>query len=177
MTYNMTFETSIETPRLLLRPIMRYDAPMLHQALSDPAVMRYWSTPPHGALRETEDWIAESTAAMARGDAHDFAVLHDGQVIGRVAFWMGDEIGFFFLRKAWGKGFAREAAAAVLRYGFDTLGFKQVRADVDPDNVASLRLLESVGFKRTGFAKNTLKVGETWVDSVYLTLLPPDLSN
>jgi [ribosomal protein S5]-alanine N-acetyltransferase len=171
----MTFETTIETPRLLLRPVMRYDAPVLHQALSDPAVMRYWSTPPHSELAETETWIAESMAAMARGDAHDFAVLHQNEVIGRVAFWMGDEIGFFFLRRAWGKGFAREAALAVLRYGFDTLGLRQVRADVDPDNVASLRLLEAVGFRRTGFAKNTLKVGEAWVDSVYLTLLPADL--
>lgn len=172
----MTFETTIETPRLLLRPVMRYDAPVLHEALADPAVMRYWSTPPHDALRETEGWIDESIAAMARGDAHDFAVLHQGQVIGRVAFWMGDEIGLFFLRKAWGKGFAREAVAAVLRYGFEKLRFKQVHADVDPENVASLRLLEGLGFKRTGFAKNTLKVGETWVDSVYLTLLPADLT-
>lgn len=175
MTYTMTFEATIETPRLLLRPLMRYDAPALHRALSDPAVMRYWSTPPHDALEETESWIAESMAAMSRGDAHDFAVLHQNEVIGRVAFWMGDEIGFLFLRKAWGQGFAREAAAALLRYGFETLGFKQVRADVDPENVASLRLLESLGFRRTGFAKNTMKVGETWVDSVYLALSPADL--
>jgi RimJ/RimL family protein N-acetyltransferase len=171
----MTFETAIETQRLLLRPLMRYDAPVLHQALSDPAVMRYWSTPPHAALAETESWIEESIAAMARGDAHDFVVLHQGAVIGRVAFWMGDEIGLFFLRQAWGKGFAREAVAAVLRYGFDKLNFKQVRADVDPENVASLRLLEALGFKRTGFAKNTMKVGEAWVDSVYLALSPADL--
>ena len=171
----MTFEITIETTRLLLRPVMRYDALVLHEALSDPVVMRYWSTPPHTELQETETWIGESITAMARGDAHDFAVLHQGEVIGRVAFWMGDEIGLFFLRKAWGKGFAREAVAAVLRYGFEKLSFKQVRADVDPENVASLRLLEALGFKRTGFAKNTLKVGETWVDSVYLTLLPADL--
>ena len=172
----MTFETTIETPRLLLRPLMRYDAPVLHQALSDPAVMRYWSTPPHAKLEETESWIESSVAAMGRGDAHDFAVLHQGALIGRVAFWMGDEIGFFFLRQAWGSGFAREAATAVLRYGFEKLGFKQVRADVDPENVASLRLLEALGFKRTGFAKNTMKVGETWVDSVYLALTPDDFS-
>jgi RimJ/RimL family protein N-acetyltransferase len=50
-----------------------------------------------------------------------------------------------------------------------------VRADVDPENVASLRLLEALGFKRTGFAKNTMKVGEAWVDSVYLALSPADL--
>jgi ribosomal-protein-alanine N-acetyltransferase len=172
----MTFETAIETPRLLLRPLMRYDAPVLHQALSDPAVMRYWSTPPHARLEETESWIEGSIAAMARGDAHDFSVLHQGEVIGRVAFWMGDEIGLFFLQKAWGRGYAREAVAAVLRYGFDKLNFKQVRADVDPENVASLRLLEGLGFKRTGVAKNTMKVGETWVDSVYLALSPADLS-
>jgi RimJ/RimL family protein N-acetyltransferase len=160
----------LETPRLILRRLAGYDAPALHAMLSDAETMRYWSTLPHTELRETETWIADSVQAMARGDAHDFAVLRDGCMVGRVAFWMGNEIGFLFSRAVWGKGYAREALLAVLRYGFDQLGFKSVRADVDPNNARSLKLLERVGFKRTGFAEKTFKIGETWVDSIYLEL-------
>jgi RimJ/RimL family protein N-acetyltransferase len=160
----------LETPRLILRRLASYDAPALHEMLSDAETMRFWSTVPHVEMAETEAWVAESVAATARGDAHDFAVLRDGKVVGRVAFWMGNEIGFLFHRSVWGQGVAREAVGALLRYGFETLNFASVRADVDPGNIRSLTLLERLGFKRTGTAERTFKIGETWVDSVYLEL-------
>src|SRR3569833_2517365 len=150
--------------------MMAYDAPALHAMLSDPETMRFWSTPPHTALAETEAWVADGVAAMARGDGVDFVVLESSRLIGRVAFWMGNEIGFLFSRAVWGPGYAQEAMIAVLRYGFHHLGFKSVRADVDPNNERSLKLLERCGFLRTGTAERTFKIGDTWVDSVYLEL-------
>ena len=166
----------IETARLVLRPLQAYDLAALHRMLSDPEVMRYWSTPPHTETSETAAWIEDSIAAMARGDASDFAVLLEGRMVGRVAFWMGNEIGFLFDRAVWGQGVAGEAVAAMLRHGFDTLGFDSVRADVDPRNTGSLKLLERLGFRRTGTAERTFKIGETWVDSVYLELAKADLA-
>jgi ribosomal-protein-alanine N-acetyltransferase len=170
-------EPIIETPRLILRRLANYDAPVMHEMLSDAETMRYWSTVPHTELTETQSWVAESVAATSRGDAHDFAVLHDGRLIGRVAFWMGNEIGFLFHRDVWGRGMAREAADALLRYGFETLKFTSVRADVDPQNLRSLTLLERLGFKRTGYAERTFRIGENWVDSVYLELSAEDFLN
>ncbi|WP_395015638.1 GNAT family N-acetyltransferase [Dongia sp.] len=163
-------EPIIETPRLILRRLAGYDAPALHEMLSDAETMRFWSTVPHVAMGETETWVAESVAATSRGDAHDFAVLRDGRVVGRVAFWMGNEIGFLFHREVWGQGIAREAVGALLHHGFGALRFASVRADVDPANIRSLTLLERLRFKRTGYAERTFKIGETWVDSVYLEL-------
>jgi [ribosomal protein S5]-alanine N-acetyltransferase len=160
----------IETPRLILRRLANYDAPALHDMLSDAETMRFWSTVPHVEMAETEAWVAESVAATARGDAHDFAVLRDGRVVGRVAFWMGNEIGFLFHRDVWGQGIAREAVGTLLRYGFEALKFASVRADVDPANVRSITLLARLGFQRTGYAERTFKIGENWVDSVYLEL-------
>ncbi len=121
--------------------------------LSDAETMRFWSTVPHVEIAETEAWVADSIAATSRGDAHDFAVLRDGRLVGRVAFWMGNEIGFLFQPHCLGPGgVAREAVGALLRYGFETLRFTSVRADVDPANLRSLTLLERLGFKRTGYA-------------------------
>jgi len=164
----------IETPRLLLRPMLAYDASALHVMLSEEETMRYWSSLPHATFAETEAWVADGIAAMGRGDGHDFVVLHQDRVIGRVAFWMGNEIGFLFDRSVWGQGFAGEAVSALLDYGFAALSFARVRADVDPRNTRSLRLLERLGFQRTGFAAHTFKIGETWTDSVYLELTPQD---
>ncbi|MEP0746975.1 GNAT family N-acetyltransferase [Trichocoleus sp. AS-A1] len=49
----------------------------------------------------------------------------------------------------WGRGYATEAASAVLRYAFDVLGIEQVVADVDEPNEASIRLLERLGMSQT----------------------------
>jgi RimJ/RimL family protein N-acetyltransferase len=163
----------LTTARLTLRALRMSDAPALHPWLSDAEVMRYWSTPPHRAFAETENWVQTSLDEMARGNAQDFAVEYEGRIIGRIAFWQGDEIGFLFDPAIWGQGFAGEALAAVAAYGFGTLGFKQIRADVDPEHIASLRVLERAGFQRTGFARNTYEIGGKWVDSVYLSLTRP----
>lgn len=164
---------TLTTERLTLRPLVLSDAPALHAWLSDPEVMRYWSTLPHTKAEETEAWVQLSLDEMAKGNAQDFAVLCEGRVIGRVAFWQGDEIGFLFDPTVWGKGYASEALRAITAYGFATLGFQEIRADVDPDNVASLRALERVGFQRTGTAEKTFEIGGKWFDSVYLSLPRP----
>nr|WP_298688148.1 GNAT family protein [uncultured Dongia sp.] len=166
----MTNLPTLTTPRLTLRQLAMSDVHALHAWLSDPQVMRYWSTLPHTDIKQTEAWVQLSLDAMAKGEAQDFAVLFEGRVIGRVAFWQGDEIGFFFDPKMQGKGFAAEALRAIAAYGFEILGFTEIRADVDPDNAASLRVLERVGFQRTGTAEKTFEIGGKWFDSVYLSL-------
>jgi RimJ/RimL family protein N-acetyltransferase len=164
----------IETERLILRPLMSYDAPAMHEMLSDAETMRYWSTLPHRSLVETETWVNEAVATNRRGEGHDFAVLHEARVIGRSAFWSGNEVGFLFRRAVWGRGFAGEAMSAMLRFGFDSLGFKSARADVDPNNTRSLQLLDRLGFKERGRAQRTFKIGDEWFDSIYLTLKAAD---
>jgi RimJ/RimL family protein N-acetyltransferase len=64
--------------------------------------------------------------------------------------------------------------SAMLRFGFDSLGFKSARADVDPNNTRSLQLLDRLGFKETGRAQRTFKIGDDWFDSIYLTLEAAD---
>jgi RimJ/RimL family protein N-acetyltransferase len=164
---------TLTTERLTLRPLTMADVPALHVCLSDPEVMRFWSTLPHGDIRETEEWAESSVAAQAEGKAHDFAVLHDGRFVGRIAFWQGPEIGFFFDPAEQGKGFASEALRAMIDYAFGTIGLTEIVADVDPDNAPCLRLLTRNGFVRTGFARNTFEIGGKWFDSVYLTLKRP----
>ena len=53
-------------------------------------------------------------------------------------------------RRFWGHGYAREAAAAALRFGFETVGLERIVGYVVPDNTASARVLEAVGLRCTG---------------------------
>src|SRR5215212_10219568 len=95
--------------RVSLRPVTLDDVPALHGGFSDPEVMRYWSTPPHATMAQTERWVTASIESAAARRSIEMAALHEGELVGRVGLWQGNEIGFLFLRSAWGKGLAREA--------------------------------------------------------------------
>jgi RimJ/RimL family protein N-acetyltransferase len=57
------------------------------------------------------------------------------------------DIGFAFLPKFWGKGYAYEAASAVLAYGKSAIGLKRIVAITSPANQSSIKLLEKLGLR------------------------------
>ena len=159
----------IRTERLLLRRAAMADAPAMHRIMSDPRAMRYWSTPPHDGLAQTETWLR----SMVEGDSatsDDFVVTRDGAVIGKLGTWRLPEIGFLIDPAEWGKGYASEALGAFIEHR-RALGSAELTADVDPRNDASWRLLERHGFTETHRKARTFQVGDEWCDSVYLRLL------
>lgn len=164
--------TVLQTERLTLRPAREDDLDGLHAILSDPRATRYWSTPPHETIGQTREWLA-SMIASPPGAGEDFIIEHQGRVIGKTGFYRFPEVGFILLPEVWGQGFAREALGAVLLRAFGVHGLPQVTADVDPRNDASLGLLESFGFRRTGYRERSWLIGDEYCDSVDLALEAP----
>ncbi len=163
----------ITTQRLTLRRFRSDDAAAFHPILSDDEAMRYWSTPAHRELAETRDWIDRTIVAVAAGRADDFIALHDGHIIGKAGLWHQNELGVIFARSSWDRGFASEAVRAIIDRAF-ARGLAAIKADVDPRNGKSLRLLRKLGFVEIGSAQRTLLVGDEWVDSIYFELRPAD---
>ncbi len=167
----MTVE--IVTERLRLRRARPDDLLAMHAVLSHPEATRYWSTPPHPDLDTTRAWLGGMVAAPPEL-SEDFVVELDGRVIGKAGFYRLPEIGFILHPDAWGRGYAREAAAAVIDHVWATRPeIAELVADADPRNERSLRLLEGLGFERTGFAERTFCINGEWVDSVFLALKRP----
>ena len=159
----------IRTERLLLRRARMSDLDAIHSALSDPEAMRFWSSLPHQTRKESETWLRSMVDAdLAISD--DFIVEHDGRVIGKLGCWRLPEVGFLLVRNVWGQGFASEALRAYLDRRRAIGEPREITADVDPRNAASLRLLLRHGFVETGHATQTWHVGDEWCDSVYLEL-------
>ena len=144
----------LETARLRLRPLRADDADSLHAAFGDRELMTWWSSGPDATVEETRARVA------ANCDSADYptwaiTLADDGdRALGWVVFIPRRsgvrEIGYIMRRDAWGQGYAREAVAAVIAHGFDTLGVRRIIADTDPDNAGSNRLLEGLGFTREG---------------------------
>ena len=165
----------IETERLVLRPMRMSDADDLFDVFSHPKAMKYWSTLPYTEIAQMQAHITESLAADPQTNA-EFAVEHKGRVIGKAGFWKIPEIGYLLHPDHWRNGFGSEILQALIAYGFEERGFDHIVADVDPDNVASIKLLTRVGFEESGREKNTIEIGGKWFDSVYFRLNNEDLA-
>jgi [ribosomal protein S5]-alanine N-acetyltransferase len=162
----------IRTERLLLRRAHEDDLEAMHAVLSDPVAMRYWSSLPHQALDETREWLASMIADTPEG-REDFVVLCDGRVIGKAGCYRLPEIGYILHRDYWGRGLATEALTAVIARVFERHPIPAIKADIDPRNTASIRLLQRLGFRETGRASRTWLIGEEWCDSIYFELARP----
>ena len=158
----------LRTDRLLLRRAVATDVDAMHRIMSNPIAMRYWSTPPHVDVGETAKWLASMIDAEP-SESDDFIVTLDGTVIGKLGAWKLPEIGFLIAPDFWGRSIASEAMVAFIDRR-RRLGSTELKADVDPRNAASLRLIKRHGFVETGRAAGTWQVGDELCDSVYLKL-------
>lgn len=158
----------IRTARLVLRSARPDDLEGLHAVLSDPRATLWWSTPPHETLEQTAAWL---NGMIANGPDHpDFVIELDGRVIGKAGFWRLPDVGYILHPDVWGRGLAAEALDAAIDHVFRTRDIETLTADVDPDNAASIRLLERLGFVQTGFEAHTWNVGGVWKDSFFYAL-------
>lgn len=164
-----TRATRLHTPRLLLRRVRPGDLGAIHEIMSDAETMRFWSSPPHVLLAETEQWFRGMIEADRAGASDEFILEHQGVVVGKLGAWRLPEVGFFLRRDCWGRGLAGEALTAFISYARDT-GIECLTADVDPRNAACLRLLARCGFHETGRKAATYFVDGRACDSVFLRL-------
>ena len=160
--------------RLILRQTRVEDAAALHQAYRDVDLMRWWSCAPHADLAETiaylTPWVVNPTW---RGWTITLAA--DERVIGTLAATERragvSEIGYLLVRSAWGQGYAREAVARLLDRLIHEEGMRRICADVDPDNAASIALLEDLGFRREGVLRDEWETHIGVRDSLILGLV------
>jgi len=170
---------TIHAQRVTLRPLADQDASCLFQIYSDPEVMRYWGGAAMKHPREAKDFLAEVHQDLRLRKCIQWGIARrtDDRIVGTLAIFTLDvvarkgEIGFALGRAHWGRGYMREALQAALAYGFDKMGLRRVEADVDPRNLASIRLLERAGFRKEGYLRERWLVGDETEDSVFYGLL------
>jgi RimJ/RimL family protein N-acetyltransferase len=173
---------TLTTARLRLRPLRRDDAEALFLVFCDAQAMRYWSSPPHGSPLLTAEVIERAQMAFIAGDGIEWAITRAGDdtAVGKLGHWRWQrahsrsEVGFILRRDLWGQGFAAEALAAVVDWGFARLGLHSVEAQLDAANVASQRTLERVGFRREGLLRQSYFDGREYRDTLIYGLLRGD---
>ncbi|MFI7430824.1 GNAT family N-acetyltransferase [Micromonospora sp. NPDC049836] len=166
---------TLHTARLRLRPFGDADADDLFALHRDPHVLRYWDAPPWREAERAERFIAACRQLAAEGTGARVAVdrAADQTFLGWCGLlrWNPEHrsatLGYCYRQAAWGRGYATEAAHALLRWAFDTLDLNRVQAEADTRNVASARVLEKLGFVREGTLREDCvvngEVSDSWV--------------
>jgi RimJ/RimL family protein N-acetyltransferase len=150
---------TLETPRLLLRAPAHEDTGAIASQIGDWDVVRNLSRAPYPYTEDhARDFVVRQEDGRARGSDFAFAVTRkaDGALIGMCGVHLresGFELGYWFGRDHWGRGYATEAASAVLAFAFRNLRAETVEAGWFHDNPASGRVLEKLGFRADGTAE------------------------
>lgn len=173
-------EVILTSERLVLRRLRVDEADAVAEYKNDPEVARYqdWDLP-----YPVEEIAAKIAAYEQRpwpcpGAGLNIAIEHEGVLIGDFGVGWDDagteaEIGYTLRLDHQGKGFATEAVAAVVDRLFSE-GVERITSSLDPENVASIRVLEKAGFRYESSSRIQIR-GEV-VDDDLSTLVRSDLS-
>lgn len=148
----------VRTERLLLRPLTAHDADALLAYRSRPDVCRYVPFEPmtREVIKEriSSQWTRSELTDEGQALTLGVVVAETDELVGDVVlFWhsrlhAGGELGYVVNPDFGGRGFATEAARAVLRLGFEELGLHRLVARVDERNDASARLARRLGMRQ-----------------------------
>ena len=173
---------TIETERLILRPMRMRDAQDLFAYARDPQVSRHVLWDPHTSFSDSRQFLRGAIRQYRKGQPGSFAITlkGSGRMIGTVGFmWINldyhsAEVGYSLSRDYWNQGIMTEALRAVVAFGFDTLRLNRIEAQHETDNPASGRVMAHVGMQYEGVLRQRLKNKGRFVDVALYAILRSD---
>ncbi|MEJ7827005.1 MAG: GNAT family N-acetyltransferase [Segetibacter sp.] len=168
--------------RLKLRQVSPEDANEVFFLRSDKRVMEFLDRQPAKSIEDAQEFIEKLKDLEDKQDAVTWAITlkEDVKLIGTICYWnilkehYRAEIGYVLHPDFQGKGIMHEAFSTVLEYGFKTMHLHSVEANVNPNNHASIKLLEKNNFKREGYFKENYYFNGKFLDSAIYSLLALD---
>ncbi|CCN34691.1 putative 1-acylglycerol-3-phosphate O-acyltransferase (modular protein) [Vibrio nigripulchritudo SO65] len=164
----------VKTDRLTIRPVVPEDKEDLLGYLSNPNVAQYL---PDGIYDEAkvDAWLVEQLETSPV--AYSLIENKSGTAIGHIHFHptFNDytyEIGWVIHPDSQKKGYAFEAAKALMEHGFAKMNIQRIVATCQPENTASYQLMEKLGMRREGHFKQCIQRsnGEWWDEYFYAIL-------
>ena len=170
---------TLETERLILRPMELKDLEFIFRHFSDPQVNQYlYDNPPikdHAEAQQIIDFYVDGA-----NNSHNRWILErksDRKPLGTCGFhrweqrYFRTEIGYDLSPEFWRQGYMSEALMAAFRYGFSEMGLNRIDALVYVGNEGSLKLLKKLGFQQEGILRDYFCQNEIFYDHALLSLL------
>jgi RimJ/RimL family protein N-acetyltransferase len=143
----------LETERLTLREFTQDDGELMLEILNDPGFIRFVADRNVRTTREAADYLRDKILPSYSERGFGFYVVElkeNGTPIGMCGLIKRDalehvDVGFSIFERFWGKGYATEAARAVMEFGLTTLRLPKIVGITKADNVRSAAVLEKLG--------------------------------
>jgi [ribosomal protein S5]-alanine N-acetyltransferase len=173
---------TLETERLILRPVTPDDATAVFIYASNPNVTRYTLFETHQTEQDSRWFVIDyvrSRYACKEPDPFAIVIKDDpvGLMVGALgAHWVSQpngtmELGYSIGEPHWGRGYVTEAATALIRLVFSEYAVERVQARVILGNEASERVLEKLGFTREGVLRSAVFRRGRWWDLAMHSIL------
>ena len=156
----------LETPRLWIRPLDKFDASAIQRAAGAREIADTMISIPHPyPANEAKRYVARQQAERGAGRSVTFTIEHKAErcFYGLVEVRNIDhehsigELSFWLMVEAWGQGYMSEVVQAVVRYGFESLSLNRLYAYHMLRNPVSERVLEKNGFKQEGLLRQRVR--------------------
>ena len=169
----------LQTERLILRPMRVSDAPDMFEYACDPEVTRYLLWRAHESIAHTRSYLEYLGGRYRIGMHYEWAVVlkAEGRMIGTCGFASVDcpnnkaEIGYVLNPKYRGQGLMPEAVRRVLCFGFEMMSLHRIEARYMVGNDASRRVMDKVGMRFEGVARDGMLVKGAYRDIATCAIL------
>ncbi len=155
----------LKTERLTLSRMLPKDARAMFSYAKKSEVTQFLTWNPHKSKKYTHDYLVFVQFQYENAAFFDWAVRDaHGKMIGTCGFTKLDEdtrcgeIGYVFSPKVWGQGYATEAAARVLKFGFEVLELNRICARFLYGNYASERVMQKLGMTSLGVVPEQIQI-------------------
>ena len=175
----------LETKRLLLRPLRVADAEDMFDYAKSPEVTRYLLWSPHRDVEYTRSYLQYLAGRYRIGMHYEWAVIlkEEARMIGTCGFVSIDtvnkaaELGYVLNPRYRGLGLMPEAAARVLRFGFEELQLHRIEARYMTGNDASRRVMDKLGMHFEGIKREAMLVKGAYRDIATCAVLRPEFKD
>ena len=168
---------TLDTPRLILRPILLTDAAAIFQYAKNPNVSNFALWEPHESIADSINYIKDYVFDYyAQGVPEPWGIVSKNdpsKLIGTVGcFWVSKkakcmELAYAISEEHWGQGLVAEASSAVMDYCFTEFKLKRIQARCKPENKSSARVMEKIGMTYEGTLKAAAFHREKYCDMQY----------
>ncbi len=174
----------LETKRMTLRKLGKGDIAEIFILRKDPAIIKYIDRTPPNEVKEIENFLIQTATDTASNVGITWGIELKGKdkIIGYLSFWRTmpvnhrAEIGYALMKEYWQMGLMTEAIDAILHYGFNVMKLHSVEANINPLNIASMKILKKFQFVQEAHFKEDYYFEGNFLDSVIFSLLARNYS-
>lgn len=171
---------TLSTTRLILKEMTDADAAVLFEMRTNPELMKYIDRPKPNGIEDIHGLIEKMRQMKLKGEGISWGIYRKENPalnIGNIGFFRivpehyRAEIGYMLQTEEHQKGIMFEAMQAVIQFGFDHMKLHSIEANINPENIASRKLLEKAGFVKEAYFKENYFFNGRFIDSEIYSLV------